>query len=114
MTECRQNAHLLPDAEALAGRDQFAQRIRQLQEEIGQLQKAVSSHAVIDQASGVVISLGGLRPEQGFDVLRKVSQRTNTKLRDVAEQIVDWVHSKKLDDSIREALETALTEAASC
>ncbi|MEU0896557.1 ANTAR domain-containing protein [Streptomyces massasporeus] len=39
------------------------------------LQSAITSHVVIDQAIGVIIALGGLRPQQGFDVLRDISQR---------------------------------------
>ncbi|MBL1082271.1 ANTAR domain-containing protein [Streptomyces actinomycinicus] len=101
------------DGHPLHGQGDLALRIDQLQREIAQLQEAVVSHAVIDQAIGVVISLGGLRPDQGFEVLRTVSQRTNTKLRDIAEQIVGWVHSERLAEDVRQALETALADAAS-
>ncbi|MFL5999435.1 MAG: ANTAR domain-containing protein [Streptomyces sp.] len=84
-----------------------------MQTEIGQLQEAILSHAVIDHAIGVVIGLGGLRSDQGFHVLRDVSQHTNIKLRQVSEQIVDWVHDGQLSDEIRAALEQALTTARS-
>lgn len=58
-------------------------------------------------------SLGGLRSDQGFQVLRDVSQHTNVKLRQVCEQIVDWVHDGQLNDEIRTALEEALVTARS-
>ncbi|PKT72338.1 ANTAR domain-containing protein [Streptomyces populi] len=93
------------------GPEELARRIGQLQREIGQLEEAVVSHAVIDQAIGVVISLGGLPPDQGFGVLRMVSQKTNIKLREVAEQIVGWPADKKLSEDIRQALEAALSQA---
>ncbi|MFJ7967151.1 ANTAR domain-containing protein [Streptomyces sp. NPDC096324] len=93
------------------GREDLAHRISQLQEEIGQLHCAIDSHAVVDQAIGVVISLGGLTPDQGFDVLRTVSQHTNVKLRKVAEQIIAWAHDEQLDQDIRQALNTALHNA---
>ncbi|MER6535419.1 ANTAR domain-containing protein [Streptomyces sp900105755] len=100
------------DADAL-GAEELARKIGQLQREIGQLQEAVISHAVIDQAIGVVISLGGLHPDQGFGVLRTVSQKTNIKLRDVAEQIVAWPADQELSADIRQALETALSQTGS-
>lgn len=70
-------------------------------------------HPVVDQAIGVVITLGGLRPEQGFQVLREVSQHTNTKLRQVSELIVEWVHGEHLPDEIRTSLDKALATARS-
>ena len=88
-------------------------KISELQTEISQLQEAVVSHTVVDQAIGVVIALGGLRPEQGFQVLREVSQHTNTKLRQVSELIVEWVHSEQLPDEIRTSLDKALATARS-
>ncbi|MFF4113573.1 ANTAR domain-containing protein [Streptomyces sp. NPDC001714] len=95
------------------GPEELARKIGQLQREIGQLEEAVVSHAVIDQAIGVVVSLGGLPPDQGFGVLRTVSQKTNIKLREVAEQIVAWPAGKELSEDIRQALEVALSQTGS-
>ena len=64
-------------------------KISQLQREIGQFHEAVVSHAVVDQAIGVVVALGGLRPDQGFEALREISQHTHVKLRLISEMIVD-------------------------
>ncbi|MDQ0407233.1 ANTAR domain-containing protein [Streptomyces sp. NPDC000349] len=88
-------------------------KIGELRAEISQLQEAVVSHAVVDQAIGVIVTLGGLRPDQGFQVLREVSQHTNVKLRQVSEQIVDWAHSEQLSDEIRAALDKALATVRS-
>jgi small nuclear ribonucleoprotein (snRNP)-like protein len=44
-------------------------------------------------------------------VLRDISQHTNIKLRQVSEQIVDWVHDGELSDEVRAALEQALITA---
>ncbi|MEU1480405.1 ANTAR domain-containing protein [Streptomyces sp. NPDC005760] len=95
------------------GREGLLTKISDLQDEIGQLQEAIVSHAVIDQAIGVVITLGTLRPDQGFEVLREVSQHTNIKLRQISEQLVDWVHSEQLPEEIRTALDRAITAARS-
>ncbi|MER6347351.1 ANTAR domain-containing protein [Streptomyces sp. NPDC001595] len=91
----------------------LAHRMTALQEEVAQLKQALVSHAIVDQAIGVVIALGGLRPEPAWDVLKEVSQHTNTKLREVAEHIVQWPHCEWLPPEIREALDTALKARAS-
>ncbi|MGQ4445814.1 ANTAR domain-containing protein [Streptomyces violaceoruber] len=103
----RTEAHTAP------GRESLLNKIGELRAEISQLQEAVVSHAAVDQAIGVVVTLGGLRPDQGFQVLREVSQHTNVKLRQVSEQIVDWVHSEQLSDEIRAALDKALAAVRS-
>ncbi|WP_247204493.1 ANTAR domain-containing protein [Streptomyces sp. AgN23] len=66
------------------------------------------SRAVIDQAIGVAITHGSLLPDQGWGVLRTVSQTTNIKVRLIAEQIVRWPHSGRLPEDIRQVLEAAL------
>jgi hypothetical protein len=91
--------------------DEPAGKIEALEEEVAQLRQALVSHAVVDQAIGVVVALGGLRPEQGWEVLKTVSQRTNTKLRDVAGHVVRWPAHGSLPSHIRPALRLALTEA---
>jgi hypothetical protein len=83
-------------------------RIAALQEEVDQLRRAVASHAVVDQAIGVIIAVSGLRPEQGWEVLREVSQRTNTKLRVVAAQVVGWADRGTLPEPTRATLSTVL------
>ncbi|MFJ4835757.1 ANTAR domain-containing protein [Streptomyces sp. NPDC088747] len=90
-----------------AGEEHAAQR-KELQDENAQLQQAVRSHAVVDQAIGVVIVLGRLTPEQGWDVLRKTSQRTNTKLRTVSELIVQWARTGQLPTDISKELDQQL------
>ncbi|MFF3489420.1 ANTAR domain-containing protein [Streptomyces sp. NPDC002701] len=80
-------------------------------EENEQLQQAVHSHAVVDQAIGVLIAVGRLTPEQGWHVLRTVSQHTNVKLRTVAEHIVTWARTQKLPDTISTQLQQQLESA---
>ncbi|WDV56727.1 ANTAR domain-containing protein [Streptomyces coeruleorubidus] len=46
------------------------------------------AHARIDQATGVLVALGGITPDEAWDLLREVSMNTNTKLRMVAESLV--------------------------
>ncbi|MFF7238147.1 ANTAR domain-containing protein [Streptomyces collinus] len=41
-----------------------ADRIGELQAEVAQLREAVASHAVVDQAIGMVVALGRMTPEE--------------------------------------------------
>ncbi|MFI9569614.1 ANTAR domain-containing protein [Streptomyces rishiriensis] len=106
-TPTRFDGHVVP------GREPLLHKISELQREIGQLREAVVSHAVVDQAIGVVVTRGRVRPDQGFEVLREVSQRTNVKLRQIAELILDWALDERLPDEIRAALDEALATARS-
>jgi AmiR/NasT family two-component response regulator len=65
-------------------------QIRDLESKVGQLENAVESHAVIDQATGVLVAVGRLSPGEAWDVLRETSMSTNIKLRHVAELVVAW------------------------
>ncbi|MCK8678082.1 ANTAR domain-containing protein [Streptomyces lichenis] len=87
--------------------------ISALREEVAQLRHAVVSHAVIDQAIGVVLAYGGLRSDAGWEVLREVSQHTNTKLREVAEYLVQWPHCAWLPPEIHRGLDAALQRRGS-
>ncbi len=54
-----------------------------------QLQAALSSRAVIEQAIGISMSRHGGDADEAFTRLRQISQRTNTKLSAVAQTLVD-------------------------
>jgi GAF domain-containing protein len=54
----------------------------------GNLQVALESRAVIDQAKGILMERHKLTADQAFQALASVSMRTNTKVRDVAEELV--------------------------
>ncbi|MEU2555498.1 ANTAR domain-containing protein [Streptomyces sp. NPDC013313] len=88
----------------MRGHDEHADRLTALQREVGQLRHAVVSHAVIDQAIGVVVAVGGMSPGQGWEALRRISQHTNTKLREVARCLVEWPASGLLSEPIHRTL----------
>ena len=54
-----------------------------------QLQRALDSRAVIDQAIGIIRSRSGVTADEAFDRLRRRSQSDNVKLVVVAEHLVD-------------------------
>jgi len=89
-----------------------AVRIAALEEEIAQLRQAVTAHAVIDQALGVVVARTGVRPAIAWEILREVSQRTNIKMREIAQLVVDWPHRRSLPGEVRDALNAAARHRA--
>ncbi|MFI7504979.1 ANTAR domain-containing protein [Streptomyces sp. NPDC049687] len=85
-------------------------RIFELRREAGQLKEAVASHAVVDQAIGVMVALGRVTPDEGWVILREVSQHTNIKLRNVCEPILIWGRSGEMPGRIRVELEALLDQ----
>jgi GAF domain-containing protein len=57
----------------------------------GQLEQAMASRAVIEQAKGVIMAMRGVPEHEAFEVLRKTSQDRNIKVRVLAQQIVSGV-----------------------
>jgi GAF domain-containing protein len=61
---------------------------RSAQDMTANLQTALESRAVIDQAKGVLIERYKLTADQAFQLLTRVSMTTNRKLRDIADELV--------------------------
>ncbi|WP_410575392.1 ANTAR domain-containing protein [Amycolatopsis sp. cmx-4-61] len=57
-------------------------------DEIDQLRDALDTQPVIEQAKGMLMLVRGWTATTAFDALRKISQRTNVKLHDVAAVVV--------------------------
>jgi len=96
----------------MIGADEDADDVASLQLEVEHLRQAVDSHALVDQAIGVVITVAGLRPDQGWEVLKHISQHTNVKLREVARCLVQWpAGGSPLPEVIRTALPHAVDHA---
>ncbi|WP_217242947.1 GAF and ANTAR domain-containing protein [Streptomyces sp. AC555_RSS877] len=55
------------------------------------LQNAISSRTVIDQALGIVMTQESCSSERAFEILTRASQHRNVKLRDLATEIVTKV-----------------------
>ena len=53
-----------------------------------QLQTAMASRAVIEQAKGIVMASGGAPLTRRSRILADLSQRSNRKLKDVAQALV--------------------------
>lgn len=85
-----------------------ADQIRQLQEKVTQLEHAVQSHAVIDQALGIMVAVGRISPAEAWDVLRETSMCSNIKMRHVAEMVVTWGRTGDLAGELRDELSRKL------
>ncbi|GAA2732454.1 ANTAR domain-containing response regulator [Streptomyces nogalater] len=72
------------DRAASAVARERAEQLDVLRLEIAQLRHAIDSRPVIDQARGILMAAHTCTPDQAWEILREASQRTNTKLRQVA------------------------------
>ncbi|MCW2602532.1 MAG: hypothetical protein JWN61_667 [Pseudonocardiales bacterium] len=54
-----------------------------------QMKQAMESRAVIEQAKGILMGQRRCSDDEAFQLLRRISQDTNRKLRDVAQALVD-------------------------
>ncbi|MCK9922023.1 GAF and ANTAR domain-containing protein [Frankia sp. AgPm24] len=66
-----------------------AQVLAQSQRLAVQLQEALTSRAVIDQALGVIMSRTGSGPEEAFERLRTMSRSQHLKVAQLAQRLVD-------------------------
>ncbi|MCT7353517.1 ANTAR domain-containing protein [Streptomyces sp. 15-116A] len=88
-----------------------AEQLHVLREEIEQLRHAIASRPVIDQARGILMATHGCTSDEAWHVLREASQRSNTKLREVAAALTAGATptGPRPPDHIRQALSRALT-----
>ncbi|MBB5926380.1 ANTAR domain-containing protein [Streptomyces echinatus] len=89
--------------------DELVAELERVRAENRQLRQALASHAVIDQAIGVLTVLGRISPDDGFTVLREISQHTNIKLSAVAEHVLKYAQGAALPDVLLEEVRSALT-----
>ncbi|AQS71509.1 GAF and ANTAR domain-containing protein [Streptomyces pactum] len=76
----------------------LAQRIADAEEYAADLQKAMESRSVIDQAIGVIMAQQRCSAEEAFTLLRKASQRRNIKLRHLCAELVANIGRKPPSD----------------
>ncbi|MGX5186831.1 ANTAR domain-containing protein [Streptomyces avermitilis] len=76
--------------------------------EVGQLRRAMQTRPVIDLARGVLMASFGLSAEDAWTVLVTVSQHTNTKLHQIAEDLVNTVQGAPLPEPLQRQLAEAV------
>lgn len=91
-----------PDGEPLIGA--VLDLVHDLDEQVCHLKVALQSNRRIGIAIGIVMSQLRISDEEAFSALRQVSQSSNRKLRDVAEDVIYAGHLDGADGSRDEAL----------
>ncbi|MGF0175986.1 ANTAR domain-containing protein [Streptomyces sp. Marseille-Q5077] len=97
---------------ATAAAESLQAEVERLRTENQQLRQAIPAHAVVDQAIGVLTALVQITPNDGFTVLREVSQHTNIKLHQVAEETLKHAQGAPLPEVLLSELHAALTRHA--
>jgi GAF domain-containing protein len=69
----------------------LALRLAEREEHCRNLEAALASRTTIDQALGILMGQRRVNAFEAFDVLRRMSQRSNVKLRDVAAALITEV-----------------------
>jgi GAF domain-containing protein len=54
-----------------------------------QLRDAIKTREIIGEAKGILMAQEGVSEDEAFDMLKRVSQNQNVKLRDIAHKVVD-------------------------
>jgi AmiR/NasT family two-component response regulator len=75
--------------EAVAVVRRLAEDVATLRERTRQLEEALESRVAIEQAKGMLAERIGTTPDDAFDVLRRAARSTQTRLHDLARQVVD-------------------------
>jgi transcriptional regulator with GAF, ATPase, and Fis domain len=61
-----------------------------------QMETAMQSRAVIEQAKGILVAQRRVTPDEAFAILSRASQAANRKLRDVAKSLVEGTAGQEL------------------
>ncbi|MGP3976820.1 ANTAR domain-containing protein [Streptomyces sp. 8N114] len=89
-------------------RERLAAQVEELSAEVGQLRQALETRPVIDQARGMVMALAPCDAEAAWQVLVRVSQHSNIKLRSVAAALVAGAEGTPVPKPVRKNLAAAL------
>ncbi|MEH0419910.1 ANTAR domain-containing protein [Streptomyces sp. B21-083] len=90
-----------PTADSAAETAPLGETDQDLRIEVIQLRRAMQTRPVIDLARGVLMASFGLSAEDSWKVLVAVSQNTNTKLHEVADNLVGAVTGDALPEAFR-------------
>lgn len=99
-----------PTTHDLMEENDVSDEAEELRVEVVQLKRAMLTRPVIDLARGVLMASFALSPEDAWNVLVDVSQHTNTKLHQLAEDLVDSVNGTPLPDHLQQRISTAVAE----
>ncbi|MCX5384319.1 ANTAR domain-containing protein [Streptomyces sp. NBC_00083] len=84
----------------------------ELRRELEQLRRAMQSRGTIDLARGILMAAFAISADDAWKVLVATSQHTNTKVRSLAEQVVESAAGAPLPEGVRQRLCAAVARAA--
>ncbi|MFC7310831.1 ANTAR domain-containing protein [Streptomyces monticola] len=88
--------------------DSLAAEVVELRAKNDQLNRALASRTVIDQACGMVMVLAPCSSQRAWDLLVDLSQHCNVKLRTVAAALVATAEDEALPEQMQRELRGAL------
>ncbi|MFJ8828151.1 ANTAR domain-containing protein [Streptomyces sp. NPDC102467] len=98
----------VPEQDAAPKLERAKATVARLEEEVGQLRHAADAHHEIGQAVGIIMAVAHATPDQAWDVVRNISQRTNIKLRHIADLLTEWNLTGNLPTDVRTELDRQL------
>ncbi|WP_207565482.1 ANTAR domain-containing protein [Streptomyces sp. CA-256286] len=110
MAEPTSLARQAPDEPAVDGEQPSPGGEGELRERVRQLEQALASHVVVDQARGVLMALTRCTPEEAWDMLVRISQHANVKARLVAEAVVTATQGGEVPPGVSRHLKKALKQ----
>lgn len=69
--------------------ERLGELVQQLLERNQQLQHALDSRIVIEQAKGVLAERLGMTPDEAFELLRRAARRNRITIRELATEVVE-------------------------
>ncbi|MYT75531.1 MULTISPECIES: ANTAR domain-containing protein [unclassified Streptomyces] len=87
------------------GTEPSAPTVARMEDEIAHLRREMSSHAGIDQAVGVILTMGRMTPAEALDALREVSASTGVRADRLARMLIDFPRTGTLPAAVRQELE---------
>ncbi|MFI9228650.1 ANTAR domain-containing protein [Streptomyces rimosus] len=83
---------------------------QKLRAETAHLRRAMQTRPVIDLARGILMANHPLSPEAAWKILVAASQKTNTKLHRLAQDVVDHIQGAPLAEAVHQQLTDAIAE----
>ena len=78
-----------PDVWEQIAQDDLARRLAEAQEKIAQLEQALESRIVIEQAKGVLAERLAVSVGEAFEVIRYAARSQRTKVHEIARRVVE-------------------------
>ncbi|MFJ4206219.1 ANTAR domain-containing protein [Streptomyces sviceus] len=83
---------------------------QELRLEVDQLRRAMRTRPAIDVARGIVMASFGLSAEDAWTVLVTASQNTNTKLHELAQELMGAVHGAAVPEQVQQQMAAAVAK----